>query len=83
MSRENIEYPQLAKEAVVEGKVIVSFVIQASGYVAHVKIVKGTGAGCDEEAIRVVKLLPQWSPGYQKGIPVTVEYKLPINFALH
>lgn len=80
---ENIKYPEKAKEMKIEGKVFVSFVVQKDGKVADVVVLKGIGGGCDEEAVRVVSAMPNWSPGYQKGKPVNVKYTLPISFVLH
>jgi TonB family protein len=80
--QENIQYPEVAKKNGVQGKVYVTFVIKADGSVADVKILRGVGAGCDEEAFRVVKMMPKWNPGLQKGKPVNVAYNLPIMFKL-
>jgi TonB family protein len=78
----NIVYPETAQKAAVEGKVYVQFVIDIDGSVTDVKTQKRIGAGCDEEAVRVVKLMPKWIPGKNKGIAVKVRISLPIKFAL-
>ncbi len=78
----NINYPQKAKEANVEGVVYVNFVVDQTGKVADVKLLRGIGFGCDEEATRVVKLLPQFTPGKQRGRAVKVSFNLPISFKL-
>lgn len=78
----NIKYPQIAKEAGISGIVYVNFVVGTSGNITDVKVLRGIGGGCDEEAIRVVKNMPQWSPGKQRGKPVKVSYNLPIRFSL-
>jgi protein TonB len=78
----NIQYPQRAKEANVEGIVYVQFTVDQNGNVKDVKIIRGIGFGCDEEAARVVNKLPKFSPGKQRGRPVQVQYTLPINFKL-
>jgi len=78
----NIQYPQRAKDATVEGMVYVSFVVDQTGKVTDVKLLRGIGFGCDEEAIRVVKMLPQFVPGKQRGRPAKVGYNLPISFKL-
>jgi protein TonB len=78
----NINYPQKAKEANVEGVVYVNFVVDQSGKVADVKLLRGIGFGCDEEATRVVKMLPQFTPGKQRGRAVKVSFNLPISFKL-
>ncbi len=78
----NIEYPARAREERIEGKVYVSFTILPSGEVHDVTVVRGIGGGCDEEAARVVREMPNWSPGYENNIAVEVEYHLPISFTL-
>lgn len=79
----NIKYPNIARENGVEGKVYINFVVEPSGQVSNVKVLRGIGAGCDEEAIRVVKSLPAWKPGKQRGKPVRVSYNLPISFKIN
>ncbi len=79
----NIRYPSIARENGVSGRVFVSFVVEPTGDVSNVKILRGIGAGCDEEAIRVVKSLPKWKPGKQRGKPVRVSFNVPINFQLN
>jgi protein TonB len=69
---QNIKYPQIAKEAGITGRVFVNFVIDKEGNVTDVKVLRGIGGGCDEEAVRVVKNMPKWSPGKQRGKPVKV-----------
>lgn len=78
----NIKYPQIARETGVQGKVFVNFVVEPDGSVSNVKILRGIGGGCDEEAMRVVKSMPKWKPGKQRGKPVRVSYNLPVNFRL-
>jgi TonB family protein len=80
--QENIKYPEEAKKAGIQGKVFVTFVIQADGAVTNVKVLRGIGGGCDEEAIRVVKMMPNWIPGKEKGKNVAVQFNLPIKFLL-
>jgi len=79
---DNIEYPVIATEEGIEGTVYVSFIIRKNGKVDKVMVIKGIGGGCDEEAVRVVKGMPYWSPGYENGVPVKVEYHLPVIFSL-
>lgn len=79
---QNIKYPQIAKEAGITGRVFVNFVIDKQGNVTEVKVLRGIGGGCDEEAVRVVKNMPKWSAGKQRGKPVKVSYNLPIKFSL-
>jgi TonB family protein len=76
----NIKYPKEAKKLGIEGKVFVSFVIQNTGAVTDVEVTKGIGGGCDEEAARVIKMMPNWKPGESKGKPVAVKVILPIKF---
>jgi len=78
----NIRYPNIARENGVEGKVYVNFVVEPTGKVSNVKVLRGIGAGCDKEAIRVVKTMPAWTPGRQRGKPVRVSYNLPISFKI-
>jgi len=79
---QNMEYPDMAKDAKIEGKVYLTFVVDRDGGITGVKVLRGIGGGCDEEAVRVVKNMPRWNPGKQRGKPVRVQYNLPINFIL-
>lgn len=79
---ENIEYPTMARESGIQGRVYVTFVVERNGMVTDVKILRGIGGGCDDEAIRVVKAMPKWIPGKQRGKPVRVQFTLPIKFTL-
>jgi len=78
----NIKYPAEAKKKGIQGRVYVTFVIEQDGRVSDVRILRGIGGGCDEEALRVVKAMPKWSPGVQRGKPVRVQYNLPVSFKL-
>jgi protein TonB len=77
---ENIQYPQQATENGIQGTVYVSFVVDSKGNVTDVKILRGIGGGCDEEALRVVKMMPKWHPGKQNGKNVRVLFNMPIYF---
>lgn len=77
-----MKYPNQARRMGVEGKVYVQFVIDKNGKLTDVHAIKGIGAGCDEEAVRVIKNSPDWSPGKQRGRPVKVRMILPITFKL-
>jgi protein TonB len=79
---DNIKYPQVAKETGISGTVIVTFVVEKDGAVTNAKILKGIGGGCDEEALRVVMAMPKWKSGKQNGVPVRVQFNLPIRFTL-
>ncbi len=78
----NIRYPQKAKEKEIQGTVMILFVIEKDGSVSGVKVIRNVGGGCDEEAVRVVKMMPKWKPGKQRGNPVRVYCKLPLTFVL-
>src|SRR5690606_22771296 len=79
--QKKINYPEIAKKAGVEGRVIVQFVVDEEGNVQDPQVVRGIGAGCDEEAIRAVKQA-KFQPGKQRGKPVKVKMSLPITFKL-
>ena len=78
----NIKYPEVAKKEGISGRVFVQFVVEKDGSINNVKVLRGIGGGCDEEAMRVVKSMPNWKPGKQKGEEVRVVYNLPIKFKL-
>lgn len=78
----NMKYPEQAKAKNIQGRVYVNFVVEKDGKVTNVNILRGIGGGCDEEAIRVVSSMPNWTPGKQRGENVRVSYNLPIKFAL-
>ena len=78
----NIKYPAMAKDAGIKGMVYVNFVVWIDGTIKDVKVLRGIGGGCDEEAMRVVKSMPKWKPGKQRGKTVPVSYNLPIRFTL-
>ena len=80
--QDNIKYPQMARESGIQGTVYVTFVVERSGAVTDVKILRGIGGGCDEEAVRVVQNMPKWEPGKQRGKPVRVQFNMPIKFTL-
>lgn len=79
---QNIRYPKKAIDANVQGRVFLAFVVTETGEISDLRILKGLGAGCDEEALRVVSTMPKWVPGEVDGKPVRVKYNLPINFQL-
>lgn len=81
--QKNVRYPRMAQETGIEGRVFVQFVIDPEGKVSEVQTVGAhKGGGLEEEAIRVVKLMPNWKPGRQSGRAVSVRYNLPIGFTL-
>ena len=78
----NIKYPQIARESGIQGRVFIGFVVEPDGSISNVKLLRGIGGGCDEEAMRVIKGLPKWKPGKQRGKAVRVSYQIPVNFKL-
>jgi periplasmic protein TonB len=77
-----LKYPAQARRMGIEGKVFVEFVMERDGSITDVKAIKGIGAGCDEEAVRVLQSAPKWKPGKQRGKPVRQRMVLPIAFKL-
>ena len=80
--RRNLRYPEMAQEIGLQGKVFISFVIEKDGSVTDVKVTRGIGGGCDEEAMRVIKKSPKWKPGRQNSQSVRVRYNMPLSFAI-
>lgn len=76
----NLKYPEVARLLGLEGRVLVTFVVEKDGAVSTVMPVKCLGAGCESEAVRVISMSPMWEPGIQKGKPVRVQYTVPITF---
>ena len=79
---ENINYPAIAQEQNIQGRVILRFVVGPDGAVGAVEVQRSLDPSCDREAIRVVKKMPKWIPGKQNGNPVSVYYTLPVLFQL-
>ena len=77
-----IRYPQIARQNNVQGRVIISFVVEMDGSLSDVKVAKGVGSGLDQEALRIIKVSPNWMPGMQNGKRVRVAYSVPISFTL-
>jgi protein TonB len=80
--QKNLHYPAMAREEGIEGKVVISFIVNAFGEIEGAKVMKNIGGGCDKEALRVVNAMPKWKPGKQNGHHVKVYYTLPITFKL-
>ena len=80
---ENIQYPRAAREANLEGRVVVGFVVEPNGSISNVKILRGVAPSLDEEAMRVARIMPNWKPGKQRGKAVRVQYQMPITFSLY
>lgn len=79
---ENIVYPRQALQLRLQGRVLLSFVVDQDGNITNLEILKGIGGGCELEALRVISNMPKWKPGKQNGKTVAVKYTLPIKFAL-
>ena len=80
--QKNIRYPQICKEQRVQGRVIVQFVVNADSTITDVNVIKPVNPYLDQEALRVVKAMPKWNPGKQRGEPVRVRFTLPVTFRL-
>jgi len=80
--KKNLRYPEQAIDAEKSGKVWISFIIEKDGSLTDIKVARGAGYGMDEEAMRVLKKAPAWTPGIQRGKPVRVQFTLPVNFSL-
>ena len=78
----NIQYPVEAQENGVQGRVIISFVVENDGGISHVKVAKSADPALDREAMRVVETMPKWIPGKQNGECVRVRYSVPVVFRL-
>jgi TonB family protein len=79
----SLKYPQEARENNIQGTVYVEFVVEIDGSLTRIKVLRGIGSGCDEECVRVVKLMPKWNPGKQRGNPVRSQFVLPVQFILN
>jgi TonB family protein len=79
----NLKYPADARNAGIQGTVRVSFVITPSGKIENPEIVEGLSHGCNEEVMRLMALMPPWTPGRQDGKPVAVRYSLPLQFRMN
>ena len=79
---DHIEYPTMAVERGIEGRVTVRFVVNKDGYVQDVTVIRGVHELLDKEAVRVIQSLPRWNPGKQNGVAVAVYYNVPVNFTL-
>jgi len=80
--RDNIRYPAIARESGIQGTVFIQFVVERDGSITDVRVVRGIGGGCDEEAVRVVQMMPRWTPGKQRNRAVRVQFMMPIRFTL-
>ena len=80
---DNIKYPSICRENGIQGRVIVSFVVNKDGKIVDPEVVKGVNPQLDKEALRVISTMPSWKPGKQRGKPVRVKYSVPVNFRLN
>ncbi|MEO1260849.1 MAG: TonB family protein [Bacteroidota bacterium] len=80
--KQHLNYPAIARENGVEGMVVIRFVVEKNGEISGAKIMRDIGAGCGQEALRVVNKMPEWVPGRQRGHEVRVQYTLPVQFKL-
>ncbi len=80
---EHIQYPQRALENNIHGIVYVTFTVEPNGSISNPRILRDIGLGCGDEAIRIVKSMPRWKPGKQRGKPVRVQFNLPVKFKLN
>lgn len=79
---DNIKYPVIAQENGIQGRVITNFVVERDGSITDVNVVRGQDPSLDKEAVRVIKTMPRWKPGQQRGKPVRVRFTLPVQFRL-
>lgn len=78
----NFKYPRSAQRMGIQGKVHLSFVVDAEGAISNIEVIRGIGGGCDEEAIRVLRKSPKWNPGKQRGRPVKSRMAIHVRFNL-
>ena len=78
----NIHYPPVAEENGIQGRVVVSFIVEPDGHISNVQVVRGVDPSLDKEAVRVCNAMPKWQPGKQNGQAVRVKYNLPVTFKL-
>ena len=81
--RKNIKYPAICRENNIQGRVIVSFIVNKDGAIVEPEVIKGVNPSLDKEALRVISGMPKWKPGSQRGKPVRVKYTVPVNFRLN
>ena len=80
--KEHVNYPVVAQENGVQGRVVISFVVERDGSITDVKVARSVDPSLDREAARVVKCMPNWIPGKQNGSAVRVKYNVPVSFRL-
>ena len=80
--QKNIEYPKFARQNKIQGSVYVTFVVEKDGSLTNIKVLRGIGGGCDDEALRIVRAMPKWIPGSKNGFPVRVQITMPVTYVL-
>ena len=81
--RKNIKYPRICQENNIQGRVLVTFIVNKDGAIVDPEVVKSVNPSLDKEALRVISGMPKWKPGSQRGKPVRVKYTVPVNFRLN
>ena len=81
--RKNIKYPAICRENNIQGRVLVTFIVNKDGAIVEPEVVKSVNPSLDKEALRVISSMPNWKPGSQRGKPVRVKYTVPVNFRLN
>lgn len=79
---QNLQYPAVAAESGIQGRVVVKFVVGKDGSVSQAQVVRGVDPSLDREALRVVNMMPKWNPGMNNGQPANVWFTLPVTFKL-
>ena len=79
----NLKYPKEARENEIQGTVFIEFIVESDGSITNTKVLKGIGGGCDEECLRIIRLMPKWNSGKEFGKSVRVRFVLPIKFSLN
>ncbi len=81
--RKNIKYPAICRENNIQGRVLVTFIVNKDGAIVEPEVVKSVNPSLDKEALRVISQMPNWKPGSQRGKPVRVKFTVPVNFRLN
>ena len=81
--KKNVKYPAICRDNNIQGRVIVSFVVDKDGSIVEQQVEKGVHPKLDEEALRIISIMPKWKPGYNRGKPVRVKYSVPVTFRLN
>lgn len=79
---DNLQYPRLAIEKGIQGRVFVTFIVEKDGSITDIKVLKDIGDGCGDEVVRLVKTMPKWKPAKQRGKTVRQQFNLPVMFSL-